>query len=35
VELTIERDSDGAVRLRQTTGEPLLGLLSLPFVPAR
>jgi len=35
VELTIERDSDGAVRLGQTTGEPLLGILSLPFVPPR
>jgi len=35
VELTIERDSEGAVRLGQTTGEPLLGVLSLPFVLAR
>ena len=35
VELTIERDSDGAVRLAQTTGEPLHGILSLPFVPTR
>ncbi|HEV2005780.1 MAG TPA: hypothetical protein VGQ85_04125, partial [Candidatus Limnocylindrales bacterium] len=35
VELTIERDSDGAVRLAQTTREPLLGILSLPFVPPR
>jgi hypothetical protein len=35
VELRIERDSDGAVRLAQTTGEPLLGILGLPFVPSR
>lgn len=35
VELTIERDSDGAIRLGQTTGEPLLGILDLPFVAAR
>ena len=35
VELGIERDSDGAVRLAPSTGEPLLGILSLPFVPPR
>lgn len=35
VALTIERDSDGTVRLGQTTGEALLGILSLPFVPPR
>ena len=35
VELTIERDSDGAVGLTQSTGEPLLGILSLPFVARR
>jgi hypothetical protein len=35
VELTIERGPDGAVRLAQTSGEPLLGILHLPFVPPR
>ncbi len=33
VELTIERGSDGTVRFSQTTGEPLVGLLHLPFIP--
>jgi hypothetical protein len=35
VELTIERDVGGGVRFSQSTGEPLLGLLNLPFIPAR
>jgi len=32
VELRIDRESDRSVRLSQTTGEPLLGLLHLPFI---
>ncbi len=35
VELVVERSADGAVRLSQSTGEPLIGLLALPFVAAR
>lgn len=35
VELGIERRSDGSVALSQSTGEPVLGLLHLPFIPAR
>lgn len=35
VELVLERSSDGEISLRQSTGEPLLGLLALPWVPAR
>jgi hypothetical protein len=35
VELRIERLADGSVTLAQSTGEPLLGLLHLPFIPAR
>jgi len=34
VEIVIERSADGAVRLSQSTGEPLIGLLALPFVRA-
>jgi hypothetical protein len=33
VELRIERGPDGSVALGQTTGEPLEGLLELPFIP--
>ena len=33
VELVVERSADGSVALSQTTGEPLLGLLALPFSP--
>jgi hypothetical protein len=35
VEVVVERSTDGAVRLSQSTGEPLIGLLALPFVAAR
>lgn len=35
VELSVERGLDGTIRLGQTTGEPLFGILDLPFVPAR
>lgn len=35
VELVCERAADGSVALSQTTGEPLLGLLRLPFIPPR
>jgi hypothetical protein len=35
VELRIDRDDDGVVSLSQSTGEPLLALLDLPFSPAR
>jgi hypothetical protein len=35
VELRIERGPSGAVALSQSTGEPLLGLLHLPFIAAR
>jgi hypothetical protein len=34
VELVLERASDGRVSLAQSTGEPLLGLLALPWSPA-
>ena len=33
VELQLERGSGGAIRLFQSTGEPLLGLLHLPYAP--
>lgn len=33
VELAIGRRGDGGLALWQSTGEPLLGLLSLPYVP--
>lgn len=35
VEVSFERSAGGAIRCSQTTGEPLLGLLHLPFAPAR
>ena len=35
VELVIERAADREVRLSQSTGEPLLGLLALPWRPRR
>jgi hypothetical protein len=35
VELVIEKSAGGEIRLSQTTGEPLLGILSLPFAAAR
>ena len=34
VELRVRRGADGGIELSQSTGEPLLGLLSLPYVPA-
>jgi hypothetical protein len=33
VELVLERAPDGTIRLAQSTGEPLLGLLALPWRP--
>ena len=33
VELRLERDLGGEIRLSQSTGEPLLGLLHLPYSP--
>ena len=35
VELGVARLADGSYVLRQSTGEPLLGLLSLPYSPPR
>ena len=35
VELHIDKQADGSVALSQTTGEPVLGLLDLPYVPPR
>jgi hypothetical protein len=35
VELRMVRGHDGAIQLGQSTGEPLLGLLALPFSPRR
>ena len=35
VEVVVERSPDGAARLSQSTGEPLIGLLALPFEPVR
>lgn len=35
VRLTVERRADGSYALAQSTGEPLIGLLALPFRPAR
>jgi len=35
VELMLERSTDGSISLTQSTGEPLLGLLALPWRPAR
>jgi hypothetical protein len=35
VELTLSRHADGGLALSQSTGEPLVGLLGLPYVPPR
>jgi hypothetical protein len=35
VELRLERGAGGEIRLSQSTGEPLLGLLHLPYSPPR
>lgn len=35
VELILERAGDGSISLGQSTGEPLLGLLALPWEPER
>lgn len=35
VELVLERSTDGSIRMSQSTGEPLLGLLDLPYEAAR
>lgn len=35
VEVRLERGADGRVSLSQSTGEPLLGLLALPYAPPR
>lgn len=35
VELVLERAPDGSIRMAQSTGEPLLGLLALPWRPPR
>jgi hypothetical protein len=35
VELRLERGSGGEIRLSQSTGEPLLGLLNLPYAPPK
>jgi hypothetical protein len=35
VALVLERRADGAILLSQSTGEPLLGLLHLPYAPPR
>jgi hypothetical protein len=35
VTLVVERATDGGYALRQSTGEPLIGLLALPFESAR
>jgi hypothetical protein len=35
VELVLQRADDGSISLAQSTGEPLLGLLALPWEPAR
>lgn len=34
VELVLERGADGEIRMAQSTGEPLLGLLALPWRPS-
>lgn len=34
VEIRVRRGANGGVELSQSTGEPLIGLLSLPYVPA-
>lgn len=35
VELRIDRAADGSIALSQSTGEPLLGILALPYVAGR
>jgi hypothetical protein len=35
VEVVLQRSADGGVRLSQSTGEAVIGLLALPFKPAR
>lgn len=35
VEIRVRRGANGGIELSQSTGEPLIGLLSLPYVPAR
>ncbi len=35
VEIHVRRRANGGLELTQSTGEPLIGLLSLPYVPAR
>jgi hypothetical protein len=35
VEVRFEKGAGGEIRHSQSTGEPLLGLLSLPWLPAR
>lgn len=35
VEVVLERPAEGGVRLSQSTGEAVIGLLALPFEPAR
>jgi hypothetical protein len=35
VEIVVQRSPDGGVSLAQSTGEPLLGLLALPWAPAK
>jgi hypothetical protein len=34
VEIRVRRGANGGVELSQSTGEPLIGLVSLPYVPA-
>jgi len=33
VEIHVRRAAEGGIELSQSTGEPLIGLLSLPYVP--
>jgi hypothetical protein len=33
VEIRVRRGASGGIRLSQSTGEPVIGLLSLPYVP--
>jgi hypothetical protein len=35
VEVVLEKSADGGIRLNQSTGEDVIGLLALPFKPAR
>ena len=34
VEIRVRRGANGGLQLSQSTGEPLIGLLSLPYIPA-